>query len=617
MRASRPLRVSSIIVASLSLAGCLPPVDVATDTPDASEPVGGGGESRAGGSGGGSGRGGAEAGAGGSTSPGTGGAGGQPAREVDGGDPTAVLEPLALVDVQPPLGAAGVAPGSPIVLTFSSDIDPASAAVIIELSRTGSLPIGGTIDVQGPSVRFLPAEPLILSNSYAWRYDGSLRSTAGAEWAGRAEASFQTREGRWGEPENLGSGGDNPRIAVDAAGNALAIWNEVGVLESGAASLGVARFELGAGWERLPTPASCGPQCTPSVVAGGANGTFEVAWFATSSLEVSRYDASTGFAAPTRMEVRSGPPGADGVISGGQLWLAANLAQGISVVRTSDGSTWLPPLGAYVSDARSSNAGPVLVVDGPERARVFWVESPQLLASTFSDGSWSSPQFVPNFRGDFSPIGFAGAGAPAGNALLAWEEDRPSAEEPIVTTSTLGVVLMAPNGSVRDEDPPPLPDDVGGNPASPSVAMNARGEALLAWRQSAGDPTDPAAPSILWGAFHGATATDWSAPVQLSDDIDGLARPPAVAIDPSGNAHVLWVSADGANGADVLVKRYHRDGGIFDYTGLINASATVDAALTRGRRSGNDNCQLAGDAQGRAIAIWAAPDGGIWAVRFE
>ena len=91
----------------------------------------------------------------------------------------------------------------------------------------------------------------------------------------------------------------------------------------------------------------------------------------------------------------------------------------------------------------------------------------------------------------------------------------------------------------------------------------------------------------------------------------------SVAIDPSGNGHALWVSAALGGDATVRAARFRRDSGLFDTPGVVSAEASVSPTLTRGQRSGNDNCQLAVDAQGRAIAIWAAPDGGIWATRFE
>lgn len=173
---------------------------------------------------------------------------------------------------------------------------------------------------------------------------------------------------------------------------------------------------------------------------------------------------------------------------------------------------------------------------------------------------------------------------------------------------------MAANGAIREEDNPSALD--GGNATSPAVAMNPKGEALLAWVQTSGNPDDDAATATLHGAFHSATATDWSTAFPLSVEADGVARPPVVGLDPSGNGHVLWVGADGADGR-VLTARFTRESGLFGYTGLLSATTSATPTLTRGPRNGNDNCQLAVDVQGRALAIWGSPDGGIWSARFE
>ena len=621
------------IAAGVALASCLPRVEVASDSlePDAGiagagtggDGVGGGGPSAGGSSPGAGGDGAslgglevADGGVGGVGGSGVGGSGIGGSAGSESTDTTAPSAPLTLVDVQPPPSAAEVSIDAPLALTFSANIDAASlSGLTVELLRANSLPISGALSVAGPEVRFVPSEPLLLTNSYVWRFRGALRSVDGAEWTGDTEAPFRTREGDWSLAENLSSAGENPRLAFDGAGNALAIWNQPGLAESGAAGLGAARFTPDGGWQMLSSPATCGPQCTPTLVAGGDDGAFMVTWYAEDYLRMRRYHPDTGFGDVETIQSRSGPPAADGAVSDGQLWMAAHLVFGIAATRTRDGSAW-SQTSVYSDDTGQSSSGPVLVVDGPERARVFWVQSPQLLASTFSEGSWSAPQFVPSFRGDFTAVGLTGDGVASGNALLAWEEDRPSQDDASALTSYLGVALMAPNGSVREEGAPALPDGVGGNPASPGVSMNPRGEALLTWLQSAGDPNDAEAPASVWGVFHGANAATWSVPVQLSDNLNGVARPPAVGLDPSGNGHVVWASYRSGAGANVLTTRYLREGGLFGATGLL-ANEAVAPGLTRGPRSGNDNCQLAVDASGRALALFVGPEGGIWALRFE
>jgi hypothetical protein len=523
--------------------------------------------------------------------------------------------PLNLMGVQPADLAEGVPIDAPITLTFSDDIDPASvSALAIEVLPLNSSPITGTLRVEGKQVEFLPSEPLILANSYAWRYQGTLRARDGSVWTGTDDATFQTRDGEWSLPQNLSPTGDLPRLAFDSAGNALAIWNQIGARPSGASGLGVARFTLGTGWEVLPPQGSCGPQCTVNFVAGGDEGVFELSWYEVDNLHYQPYLAATGFGETRSILARSGPPETTGVVTGSDLWMATNLATGIAVEHNPHGAGWQGGTLSLDED-RGSTAGPVLVVDGPERARVFWVERSQLRASILSDGSWSAPLFVQNFRGDFTAAGLAGAGVAGGNALLAWEEERPSLADPTQVASFLGVALMGANGSIQEEDGPKLPDGVTGNPASPAIAMSPTGEGVLAWLQSSGDPNDANAAATLWWAFHSPTATTWSAPEQISRTGQGVARPPAVGMDASGNGHAVWVSVRASGEANVLTARFVRE--TESLVGLLSLATPAAPALTRGGRSGNDNCQLAVDAQGRALVVWVGADGGIWTTRFE
>jgi Big-like domain-containing protein len=549
--------------------------------------------------------------------------GGVPPRNGEDPDgPTVVVPvlPLTVVGTRPPAAAVEVSIEQRLGLTFSAAIDPASlSGLTIELVRSNALPITGTLSVLEGEVSVHPSEPLILDNDYVLRFRGSLRSTAGAEWTGSGEVPFQTRVGQWALPENIAPSGDNPRIAFAGPNDALAVWNQLDATPSHAAAIGVSRFTAADGWQSLPSPGSCGPLCSHVLVAGGADGTFETVWFAQDNVSARPYHPDFGFGELETISARSGPIGVDATVSDGELWLAANVSQGIVASHRVGDAAWQAS-NAFISDDRSTSSAPVIVADAAGRARVFWIEDSQLLASTFSAGSWSAPQFVPHFGGYVANVGFSGAGVPSGDAVLAWAESRPTDEDPAVIESVLSVVRMSASGVIEEEGTPPLPNGIAGNATTPVVAVNSRGEALLAWRQTSGNPDDGDAPPIVLGAFHSASATTWSAALPLTDELDGTPFPPAVGLDPSGNGHLLWVAygVGGGSEGSVLTARFNRDTGLFEHNGLISAAAPVSVTATEENpRSGNENCQLAVDVQGRAIAIWAAPDGGIWAARFE
>jgi Big-like domain-containing protein len=543
--------------------------------------------------------------------------GGVPPRNV--GDvpdhPIGSAPPLTVVGTRPSAAAVEVSIELRLGITFSAAIDPESlSGLTIELVRPNALPITGTLTVEDREVSLHPTEPLILDNDYVLRFQGSLRSAAGAEWTGSGEAAFQTRVGQWAPPENLATSGDNPRVAFAGPNNAMAIYNQQASAGQ-AAAVGVSRFTASQGWESLPSPGSCGPLCSQGLVVGSPDGTFETVWFSTDLVRARPYSPDLGFGELETISARSGPVGMGAATFGNELWLAANVSQGIVASHRIGDASWLQS-GVYTSDDRSSKSAPVIVADAPERARVFWVENSQLLASTFSAGSWSAPQFVPHYGSYVAGVGLSGAGVPSGDAVLAWDESRASDEDPAVITSTLSVIRMGFNGAIREEGTPSVPNGIAGDATAPAVTVNARGEALLAWVQTSGDPGGDA-PATLLGAFHSASATTWSAALPLSDARNGAPLPPAVALDPSGNGHVLWVSVEVGGGAEISAARFNRDSGLFGYPERVSANTAVLLDLTRSSRNGNDNCQLAVDAQGRAIAVWAAPDGGIWASRFE
>jgi hypothetical protein len=442
-----------------------------------------------------------------------------------------------------------------------------------------------------------------------------VRSASGASWTRKQEASFETRDGAWIAPQRLTISGEMPRIGLDEAGNALAIWNELDAALSGAAGIGMAQFTRTGGWQVLPTASrGCGPGCVPKFVAGGRDGVYEIAWAATGSLQWQLYQRDAGFGEIFDAAAR-GTDDAVGVIVGDQPWIGMHLPQGITV--SHQGATGNAP-SAYVTDSGLSRAGPVLAVDRSQNARVFWAEGNTLLQ--LLPGADAQPSILASWSASETIASITGSSTLDGGTLLAWDTRYPAADGSLLFSS-LGVLLVGSNRSMVDRREPALPEAGEGNRASPAASLNDEGDALLGWLRSDGDPRDPLAVTDVWMAHRSGVTGAWSEAVPLSADRigtagAGIAHPPAVGIDSSGNGHGIWVETDDA-GASQLFGARLSGGAISGARFPISRDGAVQPATAVNELSGDDNTRLVVDAAGRALALWVSPTGEIWAARFE
>lgn len=127
----------------------------------------------------------------------------------------------------------------------------------------------------------------------------------------------------------------------------------------------------------------------------------------------------------------------------------------------------------------------------------------------------------------------------------------------------------------------------------PQIAMDASGNALVVWPQR-----DGATLSIMANRYDAALGWGVAAPIETGAE---TATSPQVAMDANGNAIAVWHHRD-ATSFSVIANRY--TAGI----GWGNAQA-IEASPNNAV-----NPQVAFDAQGRAMAIWAQFDGTDYSV---
>jgi hypothetical protein len=293
----------------------------------------------------------------------------------------------------------------------------------------------------------------------------------------------------WLEPEDISAANEvvdgRPHVAVDAAGNAVAIWERhVG----GEEIVEATERPAGGEWSEPEVLTLPGEEGEQSQVAIDASGNAIAVWVTG--------DLATDFV--VRSAVR--PPGGE----------------------------WSGP-----EDVSDSIEGvfPSLAVDAAGEAVAVWTA---FGASSFivqgavrsADGVWSEPD-------DLSDEGVTPLEAPdvaidaSGNAIAVWK---------LLGANHIVQAAVRPAGGDWEE-----PDDLsapGQEAGEPAVTMNEAGEAVAVWTRLDGIDTIQAATRPADG--------DWTAPDDLSNASQNAGEP-GVAIDEAGEAVAVWGRFDGSN----------------------------------------------------------------------
>lgn len=129
----------------------------------------------------------------------------------------------------------------------------------------------------------------------------------------------------------------------------------------------------------------------------------------------------------------------------------------------------------------------------------------------------------------------------------------------------------------------------------PAVAVDAGGNTIVVWEQFTGGRTD-----IFANRYRVATKT-WGTPTAIETDNAGNALRPRIAIDPDGNAVVVWYQSDGTR-TRIFANRY-------------SAAADTWSTPTRldlDHPGSATSPEIAVDTIGNATAVWTQPsDNGV------
>jgi len=307
-------------------------------------------------------------------------------------------------------------------------------------------------------------------------------------------ASSYTAAGGWYKAERIDprdiSNATNPQIAIDPAGNALAVWQE----DLGSSGIWQNRYTRDSGWIFYNGIVSSGA-ANPQVALDPAGNALAV-WQQTVNFNrdtrldiwASRYTPAGAWGAPERIEASNA-----GNATNAQVELDQQ-GKGIAIWEQFDGTRWsiwanrYTPSGGWSTAQRveSNGAGdarrPRIASDRNGNCLAAWIHSDGTRFNAWSNrytpgGGWGTPELIEENDGDAIQLQIAVD--PNGNALAVWLQSEG-------THLDLWSNRYTQQGGWGTAE---LLETSGNKAYLPQVAADARGNGLVVWYQSGDTPT--------------------------------------------------------------------------------------------------------------------------------
>ncbi|HEY0279594.1 MAG TPA: hypothetical protein VGC32_15120 [Solirubrobacterales bacterium] len=340
----------------------------------------------------------------------------------------------------------------------------------------------------------------------------------------------------------------NPQVAVDASGDAVAVWERA----SGRTGTGVIEAStrpVGGSWSEPPTRLSA--------------------------------DAQDAFVPQVAVD-----PGGDAVV----VWQQARDQFGNYVIDAATrpaGGIW-----SYAPTPLSTDQSayePQVAVDASGEAVAVWEGTnektgsyPMVVeaATLVSGGTWSDPTpLSADTQNARSPEVAVDA---RGDAVAVWRRSDDKTGKSVIEAAT------RPSRGIWSDPPLRLSADTQ-DAFDPRVAVDRRGDAVAVWQRRSGKSH-----KFVIEAATRLAAGAWSVPTRLSGDARS-AFVPRVAVDARGDAVVVWERNGGKKiGRRVIEAATRPSGGSWTHPPTLLSAATEDAS----------NPQVAVDPRGDAVAVW-------------
>ncbi len=383
-------------------------------------------------------------------------------------------------------------------------------------------------------------------------------------------------------PVSTGGAIFQPKVDVDAGGNAFAIWTDQGPNGIGTgAVVRSARYDAALRQWSGPITLSTGERiATAGDIAADAAGNAVAVWrINTISApffgRASRYDATTRQwtnvdLGPLNFAVDQIAVALSDTGHGAVCW-SSSTSPGVACKRYAPGIGW--------AEAEAVSATPALVDDvGVDAAGVIHVlfhTATVLQTARFSPGPSTWGPAVDLATGLSTPPLARLAVSGPGNAVATWLRGATveASSFPAAGSAWTAATTLSSGGTGEDY---------------PRPAIDAAGRATVAWVHTQGGGR------TLQVARRDPVGAPWGAPVTLPGQTGGFAYGPAgIDIDASGNVHVVWSQSLASPGLRLLASRFAMSTG--QWTTVTNLSTTGQLAY---------NADVATDAAGNATAVW-------------
>lgn len=351
--------------------------------------------------------------------------------------------------------------------------------------------------------------------------------------------------GAWGTaaPIENNPAGDAtpPQVAMDNAGNAVAVWQQSDGTRN---NIWASRYSAGVGWDPLPvtlTDNTGADADFPHVAMDGAGNAVAV-WKQTDgtlwSIWSNRYTPGSGWSAALQISNNTGDADNPRVAEdgGGNALAVWNQNDGgrqnIWSNRYTAGGNWAP-LPRVVSDNTGDASIPRLAMNETGNAVAVWEQFDGALNHIWANrfvagGGWGTATVIES--DNTSSAGQVSVGMDAaGNAVAVWSQSDG------MQVNIWGNRYTAGSGWGTEI---PVETDNSGDADLPQVAMNDNGTAMAVWQQSDGTVTHIRANRYVPGSGWGVVAL-------VETDTMADSDIPRVGMDAAGHAVAVWQQFDG------------------------------------------------------------------------
>jgi hypothetical protein len=452
--------------------------------------------------------------------------------------PLTALQPLLSYRVTIDVGLRGTngeSLNAPIVLNFTTADRKWQMAMRIE-------PVGPTtaerprvvVDHQGNAIAVWQRRDGLTRSIWSNRY------AIGTGWGTAAQISTR------GSTE---TNADEPEVGVDVSGNATVVWEQS---DNGVSSIWTNRFVPGTGWgtpSQIQTRTAVTGDAFAPHVAVDAFGNALAVWqqFEGGLFEIWSNRYTSGGTWGTAVPVEANPGNAEGArvafdSTTGRVFAVWSQPTGANCLcvwsnQYTLGSGWGTPQ-IIANDAAVNAFLPQIAVDGFGNAYAVWTQTDagqrsDIWSNRFTaGGSWGTPTMIDdNTSGSGPPKIVADLN---GNAYVVWEQTQPNARGATIRWN----LYKNSTGWGTAAHIAPATDVASGTGGNPDIAFDPNGTAHVAWEHDDGVQIHTRSSRLL------PMSSEWTAPADARSTAS--VAEPRLAVDGTGDVTAVWEQTDGS-----------------------------------------------------------------------